>query len=367
MKVVVITRHAISNYGSLLQSFATQKAVEKLGHTCEIIDYIRDDESFWNHEKTLLSHKPNWNNNFFKKMLYLALRQPESIASGLKFESEQKKYLKLTKRYSSLAQLIDNKPMADIYMTGSDQVWGPVENGSYDSVYCLSFTGDTDKRISYAASFGRVDRSQELNYYYKKWLERYERISVREDSAIELLNEIGINAEQVLDPTLLLDAKFWNQYMIPIRAKKYVLVYQLHNDQRVGAYAKKVAQAMRLPLIRISASFHQINREGKFIWCPSVGQFLSYINNAECMITDSFHGTAFAINLHTPFVEVLPNNKTSTRNISILNLTGLSDRILTRDDDTQLAIRKIDFNQTDSILLKKRKESMDLLKHMIED
>ena len=80
------------------------------------------------------------------------------------------------------------------------------------------------------------------------------------------------------------------------------------------------------------------------------------------MITDSFHGTAFAINFNTPFVEVLPNNNTGTRNMSILRLTGLSNRIL-KDDDIDLAMTTIDFSETNRILEKKREESIEILKH----
>ena len=69
MKVSVITRHAIANYGSLLQAFATQKVLESLGHECEIVDYIREDESYKQHEKTLLKQKKEWNNNPITKKI----------------------------------------------------------------------------------------------------------------------------------------------------------------------------------------------------------------------------------------------------------------------------------------------------------
>ena len=366
MKVAVITRHAITNYGSLLQAFATQQVIENLGHECEIIDYIRDDESYTEHEKTLLQKKPGWNRNPIKKAVYLALRQPESIAAGKKFEVAQIKYLKRSRRYGSPEQLAEKPPVADVYMTGSDQVWGPVENGSYDDSYCLSFTKESDKRIAYAASFGHTNMTPELETYYKKWLSKYYHITVREDSAIKIVNDLGLEADQVIDPTLLLDSSYWSKLQMPIKHRKYVLVYQIHNDKRLGKYAKAVARNLKLPLIRISASFHQIAREGTFIWCPEVGEFLSYIKNAECMITDSFHGTAFAINFNTSFVEVLPNNNTGTRNMSILKLTGLSDRILEEDDDIALAENKIDFSNANQIIIATREASLKILKDMIE-
>lgn len=367
MKVAVITRHAITNYGSLLQAFATQQVIENLGHECEIINYIRDDESYAQHEKTLLANKPEWNRNPFKRIVYLALRQPESIASGKRFETEQSRYLHLTKKYTTPEMLLKDKLIADVYMTGSDQVWGPVENRTYDSSYCLSFTDDSDKRIAYAASFGRTEMTDKTETFFEKWLGRYRHIAVREDSAVNILKNMGIDSSQVLDPTLLLDSDFWLKIAKPIKEKKYVLVYQLHNDKRAGAYAKKVAKSLGLPLIRVSTSFHQISRQGKFVWCPNIGEFLSYIKNAECMITDSFHGTAFAINFNTPFVEVLPNNKTGTRNMSILKLTGLSDRILTDDEDIDLAKKKIDYSSVNQIMKEQREKSLSIIKNMIEN
>lgn len=367
MKVAVITRHAITNYGSLLQTMATQQVIEDLGHACEIIDYIRDDESYLQYEKTLLKRKKEWNSSPIKKLLYLVLRQPESIWAGKEFAKEQAEYLKLSRRYTNAKQLLDDKPIADVYMTGSDQVWGPIANGSYDSTYCLAFTGESDKKIAYAASFGHTEVTTELIDYYTKWLDRYQYIAVREDSAVEILKQMELKSSQVLDPTLLLNAEYWQKYTRPIKDKKYILIYQLHNDKKLGEYAQKVAKAKKLPLIRVSASFHQISREGKLVWLPKLGEFLSYIKDAECMITDSFHGTAFAIIFNTPFVEVLPNNNTGTRNLSILKLTGLSDRILEDGEDVALASKPIDFTVVNQILAKKRKESLIMLKQMIEE
>lgn len=363
MRVAVITRHAITNYGSLLQAYATQKVIESFGHSCEIIDYIRKDESYMEHEKTLLKRKPNWYNNLLKRYLYLILRQPESIVAGRKFEAERKKLLKLTRLYDSKESLENNPPVADVYVTGSDQVWGPIENGEYDDSYCLSFTNM--KKTSYAASFGRIDMNQELEVYLKRWLQKYSYLAVRETSAVELLKKIGLSSNQVLDPTLLLDSFFWSSLTKPIKEEEYVLVYQLHNDKRLGEYAEQVAKKKRLPLIRLSASFHQITRPGRFVYCPSIGEFLSYIKNAQYMITDSFHGTAFAINFNTQFIEVLPNNKTGTRNESILKLTGLSNRIA-KNYDICICDDVIDYSYANAILKEERAKSLNIFKMMIE-
>lgn len=365
MKVEVITRHAITNYGSLLQAFATQKIIEKIGHECEIIDYIRKDESYRFHEKTLLKGKQKWNSNPLLRIVYLFLRQPESILAGKKFEKQRKHYLRLSSLYDSRDSLKDNYPLADVYMTGSDQVWGPTEDGSYDDNYCLSFVKER-KKIAYSASFGHADINPDIQKYFRKHLSDYSGIAVREDSAVKILKEIGINSKQVLDPTLLLDKEFWNMQAKEKAVKKdYILVYQLHNNKKLGEYAKKISNKLGMRLIRISVSLHQINRPGRLVWCPSVAEFLGYVKNAKLMITDSFHGTAFAIIFNTPFVEVLPNNETGTRNLSILSLTGLSDRIL-RNDSKDPAECTMDFSYANNILKEKRIESISILQNLIE-
>lgn len=364
VKIVVITRHAITNYGSLLQAIATQQLVESLGNACEIIDYIRTDETYQNQERTMLKCKPAFNRSTFKRTIYLALRQNASVKAGRRFEAMRKKYLHLTRWYSDLSRLETDKPQADIYMTGSDQVWGPVMNGTYDSAYCLSFTDDHERRVAFAASFGRTNFDKEAESYYKKWLFRYDAIAVREDSAVQLLASWGIRAQQVIDPTLVLDHTYWDTLALPIKEQKYILIYQIGHNKRMDDYAKAVAKKAGLPLVRVSASFHQIVRGGKFKFCPDIGEFLSYIKNAACLITDSFHGTAFALNFNTSFVEVLPG-ETSTRNMSILRLTGLTDRILRSENDIDLAFKPVDFTYANKVLAEKREEGMQILSQML--
>jgi len=364
VKVSVITRHAISNYGSLLQTIATQHVIERMGHTCEIIDYIRDDESYIRHELTLLKRKPEWYNNPIKRVLYMILRQPESVLAGRKFEKERLQYLNLSRRYSEYQQLEADAPAADIYVTGSDQVWGPVENGTYDKTYCLAFIQEK-KKISYAASFGRTEMSNELKEYYYHHLSKYDYLTVREDSAVSILKSMGLTGIQVLDPTLLLDGYFWSKLCKPIKEKNYILVYQLGNNKTLNNYAKKLARVKNLQLIRVSPTLHQAFRGGKFAFLPSLEKFLSLVKNANCLITDSFHGTAFAINFGTQFIEILPTNTTSSRNVSILRLTGLTDRILSDPRDLSLIDKKIDFKKVELIIRNERKRSLKILGDML--
>ena len=369
MKVLVITRHYVINYGSLLQTLATQMAVEKLGHEVEIIDYVRYDEHFSRVEKANIQLKPKYNGNCIKRILYLFVRQPENVFAGKRFLKERNKYLKLTDNYELFDQLKDNPPDADVYLTGSDQVWGPMAAGAYDESYFLGFIKDK-KKIAYAASFGRASKefSEKIRAKFHDFLVDYDHILVREISAKELCDEIGIKSEVAIDPTLLISASEWRRTLnvgAPIIEGKYVLVYQVHNDKRLDDYAKRFAKNSGLKLIRVSPFWHQIIRGGDFICCPSVSEFINILSNSSCLITDSFHGTVFAINFNIPFIEVMPNNTTGTRNKSILELCSLEGRIL-KDDNVMMDLN-VDFSYANEFLSNERNKCMNQLKDAIEN
>ena len=369
-KVLIITRHAITNYGSLLQAIALQKKVEELGNDVKVIDFVRDDESIGKCAVTEGKLKNKWNKNIFTLGLYCLLRIPVSILGDSKFSKMRKKYLKMTKRYSSCEELTTDKPVADVYMTGSDQVWGPIMSGEYEWAYFLKFCNDEDKKVSYAASFGKKQLPEDVKEEAFKLIKRYNSLAVREDSAVELLNANGIKAKQVIDPTLLLTATEWEKLLnVPNRKikDKYVLIYEIHSNKVLDKYAVEFAKKANLPLVRVSPLLHQCTRGGKFIFAPDLGDFISYIKNAEYLITDSFHGTAFAINFNTPLVTLMPNTGTSTRNTSILKLTGLTDRIVTDVNDFSIMDKKVDFTYANEVLKEQRKQSLNILKNIIEE
>ncbi len=366
MKVAVITRHAICNYGSFLQSYALQKAIEKLGNEAVIIDYIREDEEYHKRINIALKKSKRWNKNFLMRMIYKVSRYPETVLMERKFAQFRKKHLNMTKLYTSIQELEKDKPQADIYCTGSDQVWGPISLDNYDPAYCLDFTNDEDIKISYAASFGKTKFEGDTMSYFANALKKYKYLSVRENSATEIIRGMGIDkVEQVLDPTLLLNSDEWTKLIEKEITGKYVLVYQIHSNPELDKYAEEFAKKVNLPLLRVSFYFHQVSRSGKLIYLPTIGEFLSYIKNAEYMITDSFHGTAFAINFNTQFANVV-HDETATRNQSLLQLTGLTDRIVTDKKNFEVFNKKIDFSKVNKIIEENRKQSVDRLKIFLE-
>ena len=366
-KVQVITRHTPINYGSLLQSIATQKIFEACNCQCQIIDYFRTDEEYGEIEKTILRNKKSWNSNPLKRALYLALRVPASVHAGKKFRAMQREYLNLTKRYSSNQELRDGIEDADYYVTGSDQVWGKIACGEYDTSYFLDFVKDDKKKIAFASSMGHATKTPDEEKLFVDSIRKYNHVAVREDSVVEYFKGLGIEAKQVLDPTLMIDGDEWRKFEGKKPEGKYVLIYQIHNDKKLGKYAKEYAKKKGLPLVRVSQNFHQILREGKLNYVPDVSDFLALIDNADTLVTDSFHGTAFAINLNTNFVEILPNTNTGSRNQSILRLLGLSDRIVTDMNDFSLLNVEIDYDSVNEKLSAERAASYKVLESFIKE
>ena len=363
MNIKVITRHGPSNYGSVLQSIATLKILKRLGVDAEIIDYQRDDERGLKAVLANVNHKDGYSNPL-KKFLYVAVRYPMEWLAQKKFDRMRIKHLVMTQRCRNTTDL--RKLKADVFMTGSDQVWGPVLTEPYDSNYFLNFVNDETRKMAYAASFGKTKFDENIERAFRDYLLRYDHIAVREDSAKRMLDSWGIHCDgQVLDPTLLLNGEEWSQLIQKDRKSPYVLIYQIHNNPRLNELGKEIAARLKLPLYRVSPSLHQFNRGGKFIYLPDLGGFLSAIKNCSFFVTDSFHGTCFAINFNKQFVEVLPTNGTASRNQSILSLTGLTDRIIHGVDDLSIINTRIDYSPVNEIIEKERYRSIETLRKMI--
>lgn len=256
----------------------------------------------------------------------------------------------------------------EVFLTGSDQVWGPISTGHYDPTYFLDFVPKSSRKLAFAASFGKAIFDEQTLKEYGVLLKKYDSLAVRENVAVELLKKMDISAKQVLDPTLLMDADAWSEYVKPMKKpEKYVLVYQIHANSDLDHYAVKFAENAELPLLRVSPLLHQAKRSGKFVYCPDISGFLDLVKNAAYMVTDSFHGTAFAINFNTQFVEVLPNTGTSSRNQSILELTGLTDRIVRDLNDFSYIDQEIDFKEANEKIGTSRIESIRILEEMLAE
>lgn len=368
MKVDIITRHAVPNYGSLLQSYATQKTIEKMGFESEIIDYVRYDERKNTLVNSMIKGK-KWDKNFLNRLIYKTIQGPNYGHMFSKFAQYRKNFLKVTNiKYGNIEEIKNDLPEADVYCSGSDQIWGKIGTANLDEAYFLKFVENKNKRcIAYSSSFGKEILDKEFESKLPKLLKNYDKILVREDSAKKIIKNVGINdVEQVLDPTFLLKREEWFELINKTKPinNKYILVYQLHDNKEFEKYAKEFARRTKLKLLRLSGSIYHIFRTGKLIYLPDQYEFLRYFNDAQYILTDSFHATAFSLILNKNFVDILPG-KTSTRITSVLKLTGLENRILKDYNDFSYIGENIDFENCNKILSDERERSLRLFKEAI--
>lgn len=368
MKVDFITRHAIPNYGSILQTYATQKVLNKLGCDSEVINYIRLDETAKNTIKTNCGIEGSGIKSKIKKLGYIILQGPNVKHMHKKFSKFRKIYLQQTdKEYNSVEELKKDLPKADVYCTGSDQVWAKIGGASYDEAYFLNFVPDGKRCMAYAASLGKSQIDKELEKKLPSLLKKYETILVRENTAEQIIKEKGFeNVKQVLDPTLLLDSNEWSELAekTKLDGKEYILVYQLHHNKQMENYLKELKKHTKLPIYRVHPSFYYGLKPGKFIYLPTPGQYISYIKNAKYIVTDSFHGTVFSLIFNKNFVDILPG-ETSTRIESILKLVGQEGRIIKDFNNFSWLENNIQYEEINKIIKEEREKSLQDFKDAI--
>lgn len=364
MKIALITLHRITNFGSLLQTYATQSYIEKIGHTVEVIDFVPEGISF---KRSVF---PKNNGSIIKKIIKLI---PLIFVNGVQFRMVNyfiKKHIHVTnQRFHSYAELFENTPEADVYISGSDQVWNTQNNNPVDDIkaYYLCFAPQGKTKISYAGSFGKTEFTEIEISKIKEWLSLYNAISVREDTALNTLELMGINnGVHVLDPTFLLDKDEWMKFCTCKPPKPgYLFVYNLNRNKVLEELSQKIAKQKGLRIVNFADTFEFIRKaKNKMFNTPL--DFINYIYHADFVVTDSFHGTAFSLNFEKQFIS-LPAPKYNSRLESILRKTKLlNERFVTNVEDGLFFSNKlIDYSQVNQILNVEREKSRDFLKDMI--
>lgn len=346
MKVSILTYHWEDNYGATLQAYATYRAVASLGHTPEFID-LR------------LPYAPS-----------LVSR----IVFGLKrrrFNSFRRKFFKnLTDRtYFSIDELRDNPPKSDCYLVGSDQTWNPQIAKKLLPAFFLTFGPDNVRRVSYATSIG-LNQWEKSEYIsddeIRAAVAGFDSLLLRETSALEICREIfGREALQVVDPVLLF--KSYPELTGSLKPSGEVITYKLIDDPEFYDMARATAASLNLPVRSIGSVRHP--KGFRAAYPESVEGWVRRLATAEYVLTDSFHGTVFSLLYHRPFVIYVGDPNRVTRIKSLLDLTGLSDRILnhgaTAEDMIRVANTPIDWGSVDKKLEAMRSESLDLLKESL--
>lgn len=361
MKIDIITLHRAQNYGSVLQAFALQKQIEKLGHQAYILDYY--PERYTN--KGLLKRLKNKSSRFNNPLVLLMAKlliYPSYLKKGIQFNKFMH-YLNLEKpSFATNEEGMGRFTDADAYCAGSDQIWNSHWNEGVEKVLFLDFVPKGKLCLSYAASIGLSNIPANEIDETKLLLDKFEFLSLREDKGVELVRELGrTDAVQCLDPTLLMSKEEWSQYADDsYKGKEYVLTYNLHHDPEIDKCAKAIASKYHLQIRNISYNWHDIIRHGHLDWCPTVEGFLGLIKNAKYVVADSFHATAFSIIFEKPFVVITPE-VASSRLSSLLKMLGLDDHNINKFTSLKVIEQPIDYIRVKSIIVTKQRESISFL------
>lgn len=359
MKAGVITMHSVANYGSQLQAYATQEKLKQYYDDVVIIDFKRPD-----------TYGVKLMNTFAKGNPVKAVAiSPTMLKWKQVFGRFQKKYLNLTeKTYWKEEDFKDFEDVADVYFAGSDQVWNTGWNKGIIPPYYLSFVPNGKPRFSYASSFGKSEIDDAEVAEVREYLEKFLAISVREESGKRLIEErLGISGvERILDPTLAMDAEFWRKIEPENKIEgEYILVYNLNRSKEFDEYAEELSKRTGLKLYRFCTRYDQIFRNGKSLVIPEILDFVTMVDNAKYVLTDSFHATAFSINLGTEPICIYPEEY-SSRLADFLKLVEAGQRRVIGYDDFDVINRSVDFEKTERILKSERIRVDDFLERTIE-
>ncbi len=369
MRIGIITFYrSKDNYGQLLQCYALQRFLKKQSHSPYLILYCNTPKEStksvgrWNKFVDYIVHFKTYVDLFFiqrKERFYNQTAQNEQRH----FSDFINKYIDVSEQNYTDDLLQQNPPLADAYICGSDQIWGG------DFAYYLNFAPPTTKRIAYAASFGGVNSfSIEYEDELRRLLGKFSMLGVREQSGVNTCLRLGAkHAMKVVDPTLLLEARDYDMLRTNVSPKeKYIFVYLLGNP--IAMKMKEVyqfAKEKRMKVVYV-ASQGQYDKYPK-TWA-TIGDWIDYIANAECVITNSFHCTVFALHYSVPFVSVpLVGNyeRMNTRINELLEVCNLSHRIY-NGSLKEVIQSSISFEDFKDYLKKESEQSSQLLLSSLE-
>lgn len=357
-RIAIITLHAVKNYGSVLQTLATQQYFLDLGCCVTVIDFRRKWETkygywFYLYDKNI------------KSLIRNIIRIPTKLYQDRVFNRFIHSYINVSKESYCNSEELRKKPVeADVYCTGSDQVWNSGWNSGVIPEYFLSFAPQKSMKISFASSFGNSNIDEKEKKIIKTLLSNYNLITVREAQSVEMLKkELGLEAYEILDPTLQMNGDFWRSLCKEARKVEgdYVLLIQLNRNVEFDKYAKSFCNQKGIRLVRLCLRVDQVVLPGKAVVIPEVNDYIRLIRDATYVLIDSFHAVSFCLNLEKQFYVYYPN-KYAERLKSILLIMELTDRELMNNDyDTN-----IDYKKVNKILMKKRKLAKDLMLKVLD-
>lgn len=361
----LLTMHRVVNFGSVLQAYAMQEVLERLGYSCTIIDYQYPN-------KMHHGDKEKWPLLVgIYRMLMQWLHGRPAKKQHFGFENFRERYFHTTGYYPTYESLQERPPLFDTYLLGSDQTWN-VRHIGHDDTFLLSFT-DSSNKVSYAPSAARSTLDVEHIDAFRKYIPQFKAISVREKNTQQLIKSLtGKEPPVMLDPTLLLNKEDWRKIGITsqFKVKKtpfilvYVLRYSFYPYPLATELIKKVYEKYGYHLVIIRYSMKEklgVKDYENLYEGIAPEDFVALFEQASFVVTTSFHGTAFAINNNKPFYSIYDPELADDRIISLLRELGLEDRAISIHDAAPEVTEAIDYNAVNTKLNAMRRDAFDFL------
>lgn len=369
MKIGIITFHKPINFGACLQALAMQEVLQPLGDRVELIDYIPNDVLATYKPLSLFKYR-NVAKRSTKEAVFSLLSDVKNFSYICKkrkvFRDFFHQYYQLSAKSYKEGKLEQQPLDYDLCFAGSDQIWNPDITFGFDAAFFLKFGSERMVRAAYAASVGKETFSDAEKAELKELTKQFDSIAMREKTGAALLQEvIQRKVENVLDPTLLLPGKAWREMLKNSTqpSGKYIFVYALYQNPEMTQLIEALNKKTGLPIVTISKRSVYQNELARF---PLAGpaQFVSLIDHAEFVVTNSFHGTAFSLNFSKQFICVMGGGRNS-RMIDLLTKLSIADRAVTKYDEKLLSMMPIDYTCVQEKLEDERKTSLAYIQAVV--
>ena len=364
-KIGLITYHAAYNYGSVLQAYATQEAINQLGYKCTVINYrMKSQKDYYSLIRTKYGIK-----SFVSDVVMTPILK-DRIVARKKFEQFISQRFNLTEEFSDPKDFKLITKNFDCIISGSDQIWNKesceLEKVSWNYMDPYLLSGFHGRKISYASSIPGGS-PQNINYVCRK-IRDYKAISCRERSITEILSsELNKEIQTVADPTFLLNAEEWKKKLsLEKDSEEYILLYSL-SGLRMRKYIVDYAVALSKKFgkrVYVICPYSYIGSNTYYKQVSDIGpnEFIYLLYNARLVVTDSYHGTVLSINLNVPFYSINGISPSDSRKTEVLNRMQLTDRNINWNIDK---INKMglncDFNEANEFIKREKDSSIHYL------
>ncbi|EWS66202.1 Polysaccharide pyruvyl transferase [Hydrogenophaga sp. T4] len=378
LRIGILTFHFSDNYGAALQAYALRRWFVEHGHEPRFIDY-KPAHIERGGQLTLPTSPAKLKANL--KTIYLTASSFANRHFGNRGQREKftlfREHFLGIKNGSTLSdtyETLDAARSFDLIVAGSDQIWSPSQHFGFDPNYFLAFAGNyRARKISYAASFGRDQVSSSEEAQLPNLLQNFDAISVREASGIPLVERaIGCRPANVPDPTLLHN----NYSELTDRASykhedPYIFCYGLRSPDNIRQTADLVSKQLKCPILSPHNPHRRWIEIGNTVY-PDPSEWVSLMKNARFVVTNSFHGTVFALLFKKPFIVAgLTGERVSAnaRAINLLRAVHLESRFTSTFSEQHvktLMANEIDWAEVDKRLADLRQTGNEFLTMQLE-